>query len=494
MTVTSTTLRNTYTGNNSATVFAYQFRILDETEILVTVDGVTQVLNGGGSDGYTVSGVGNLSGGDITFNTAPASSTSIVLLSNPDFTQEIDYNELDAFPAESHEEGLDRGVIRDLSLKEEIDRAILSPVTTTLTSNVISGTIDATQRALVISTAGVSSSDLANFASDLDVILTSVATGDLLEYDGSNWVNVTTLQGDLTFSGTNTFSASVDFDGGYTVAGSQTVDVGANRIQNVATPTASTDAATKAYVDSFVYPNFISGLAWALDAGDTDHDIEFSAGAAADDTNSDIMVSSGTITKKADAVWAEGDDEGGLDTGTIAVDTWYHFFEIKNPTSGTVDFLISTSLASPVMPTGYTLKRRVGALKTDGSGNFIPVTTYGSGTNRTIQLNTPVQEVNTTSSTTAANITLSSVPTGVKVNAMFTGVGDFAGGAVIFYDPDTGAKTPNQATGLGHIMSANNDGNGYFECFTNTSAQVAWDSNVAGRNIDVSCLGWEEFL
>lgn len=192
MTITSSTLRNTYTGNNSTTVFAYQFRILDETEILVTVDGVTQTLNGGGSDGYTVSGVGNLNGGNITFNTAPASSTSIVLLSNPDFTQEIDYNELDAFPAESHEEGLDRAVIRDLSLKEEVERAILTPVTVSLTTNTISGTIDSTQRALVISTAGVASVDLATFVSSLDVVLTGAATGDLLEYDGTNWVNVTT--------------------------------------------------------------------------------------------------------------------------------------------------------------------------------------------------------------------------------------------------------------------------------------------------------------
>jgi|TARA_R110000851_G_scaffold230776_1_gene383573 hypothetical protein len=51
-------------------------------------------------------------------------------------------------------------------------------------------------------------------------------------------------------TGTATFTPSADFDGGFTVASSQTVDMGANRVTNVGTPTASTDATTKAYVDS----------------------------------------------------------------------------------------------------------------------------------------------------------------------------------------------------------------------------------------------------
>ena len=54
----------------------------------------------------------------------------------------------------------------------------------------------------------------------------------------------------ITITGTPTFTPSADFDGGFTVAGSQTVDMGANRVTNIGTPTASTDATTKAYVDS----------------------------------------------------------------------------------------------------------------------------------------------------------------------------------------------------------------------------------------------------
>ena len=64
-------------------------------------------------------------------------------------------------------------------------------------------------------------------------------------------VNIGNAAGDtITVAGTTTFTPSVDFDGGLTVAGSQTVDFGANRLANIGTPTQATDATTKAYVDS----------------------------------------------------------------------------------------------------------------------------------------------------------------------------------------------------------------------------------------------------
>ena len=76
-----------------------------------------------------------------------------------------------------------------------------------------------------------------------------------LNVDGATTLNGAVTLGDasadaITVSGTATFTPSADFDGGFTVAGSQTVDMGSNRVQNVATPTSTTDAANKGYVDS----------------------------------------------------------------------------------------------------------------------------------------------------------------------------------------------------------------------------------------------------
>jgi hypothetical protein len=50
----------------------------------------------------------------------------------------------------------------------------------------------------------------------------------------------------------------------------------------------------------------------------------------------------------------------GLDTGTIANNTWYAVWVIYDPSTPTVAGLISTSATAPTLPTGYTYKARVG--------------------------------------------------------------------------------------------------------------------------------------
>lgn len=58
-----------------------------------------------------------------------------------------------------------------------------------------------------------------------------------------------------------------------------------------------------------------------------------------------------------------------LDTGSLAVDTWYHVFEISN---GTTDgAILSLSSTAPTLPTGYTFKAYIGVVLTNGSSQFI---------------------------------------------------------------------------------------------------------------------------
>jgi len=86
--------------------------------------------------------------------------------------------------------------------------------------------------------------------------VTNAATfSDTLTVTGATTLNGNVTLGDasgdvITVTGTATFTQSADFDGGLTVAGSQTVDMGGNRVTNIGTPSQSTDAVTKAYVDS----------------------------------------------------------------------------------------------------------------------------------------------------------------------------------------------------------------------------------------------------
>jgi len=86
--------------------------------------------------------------------------------------------------------------------------------------------------------------------------VTNAATfSDSLTVSGATTLNGNITLGNasgdtITITGTPTFAESADFDGGFTVAGSQTIDMGGNKVTNIGTPTQSTDATTKAYVDS----------------------------------------------------------------------------------------------------------------------------------------------------------------------------------------------------------------------------------------------------
>jgi len=114
--------RNDYVGNGVTTAFVTTFPILTATEVSVYLDGVLQ------SAGFTVSGVGQLAGGTITFSSAPSNGVKILLLPNVSNGQEVDYIELGKFPAESHERGLDRAAMRDLQLREVDSRALKFPL------------------------------------------------------------------------------------------------------------------------------------------------------------------------------------------------------------------------------------------------------------------------------------------------------------------------------------------------------------------------------
>lgn len=77
------------------------------------------------------------------------------------------------------------------------------------------------------------------------------------------------------------------------------------------------------------------------------------------------------MTKNLTSNWAAGTGNGGLDTGSIANNTWYYPWLIMNLNTFAVDVLWSASASSPTMPSGYTIKRRIrGAVLTDGSGSI----------------------------------------------------------------------------------------------------------------------------
>ena len=158
MTISSTTVRNSYSGDNSTTTFSYTFKIFADSDIQVIIRSAngtetTKTI----TTHYTVTGAGNSGGGSVIFTSGniPTSTQTVVLRRNIPQTQAIDYIANDPFPAESHEEGLDRATMAIQQLQEEVTRSLKLSKTNTMTSTEFTvGAADRANKILAFDTNG----------------------------------------------------------------------------------------------------------------------------------------------------------------------------------------------------------------------------------------------------------------------------------------------------------------------------------------------------
>jgi len=141
MTISSTTNRNTYTGNGAVDTYSYTFRIFSNTDLLVTVKDTSNVETTLSlTTDYTVTGVGEGSGGTVVLVDSGQAwldgdgdlLTDYVLTIRRvrPLTQTTDIrNQGDFFP-ETHEDAFDHGVMIGQQQQDEIDRSIKLSETT----------------------------------------------------------------------------------------------------------------------------------------------------------------------------------------------------------------------------------------------------------------------------------------------------------------------------------------------------------------------------
>jgi len=447
MTVSSEVKRSDFAGNGSTTAFATGFRFLQNSDIKViqTVDSTgvetvqVEITN------YTLTGAGFDAGGTVTMLIAPPTGTTLTIKRDVPLTQGTDYIENDDFPAESHEEALDKLTMITQQIQEEVDRAL--KLSEAQQSSGLTLPIPVTDRFLQWDVNG----DLQN----VDILLQgALAVSDFAK----------TYLDDLTAAATRTTLSAA----------------------SIASVVAASSATT----------NTISGLIPST-AADADHDITISTGSARDSGDTKILKLTSAITKQLDAAFTEGNNAGALFSGTIAAATTYHWFIIQKDSDGSIDAGASTSLTASDIPTGFTAFRRVFSFDTDSSANIRSFTAFEAGGGELyVDLTNRVQDLSTTTPSIGGATIVLSVPTGIRVLAIFqSALAETVTDAFIIFTGIHQFNVTPTVTNSDLITSAGSTrASGNFERITDTSGSIRHRStNNAVLSFSVNIIGWVDF-
>lgn len=233
---------------------------------------------------------------------------------------------------------------------------------------------------------------------------------------------------------------------------------------------------------------YINGLEISNNGSDADHDIDIAAGQAVDDTNSQYLTLASGLTKQIDATFAKGTNQGGLDTGTVAADTFYYIWIIEQDSTSDIDILISASQTSPTMPSGWTAKAFTGdAVLTDGSANILAFYQYG---NRFV-FDVKINEVANTSPGTSQNTpTISGVPSDYLGIFVCTAIDGSASGNAYFQETDMTDTAPSSALLADMSIEGGARNSIIKEIQVDSSSQIAYRVSQATADVYINTIGF----
>lgn len=117
---------------------------------------------------------------------------------------------------------------------------------------------------------------------------------------------------------------------------------------------------------------YFTGLTLTTNVTDATNDVDIAVGAAASDVSPYyLMQLTSALTKRIDANWVVGTNQGGLDTGSVGNNTYY-IWEIQRSDTLVTDILFSLSSTAPTMPTSYDRKRLISGLTRTAGVNSAP--------------------------------------------------------------------------------------------------------------------------
>lgn len=285
---------------------------------------------------------------------------------------------------------------------------------------------------------------------------------------------------------------TIDPDGTNTINGGLTLVLQPGQKAEVF-KTSSTTFQAGIYGDPQVIPDYVRLLTIANNAGNPNTHIDIAAGSAK--LGALIVANAATLTKRLNATWAAGSGNGGLDTGSPAINTFYHVYGLRKQSDGSFEAVLSLSAAGPTMTllTGYDVIQRLGAIRTNGSGNISAFQQVGN-------IFRVAEVVDFTSGITVAQALMAvSVPTGVKVLAMFRFQATNSGGASDVSITLSPGDNPNLSTSQFYsgqtVGAVSGTKISVGAELTNVSAQVyraAVVTGGGGQTAYIYTYGWQE--
>ncbi len=459
MTVSSTSSRVIYVGNDSATTFAFAFKVNQPADLAVVYTDATGSDFALSPSQYAATGFGLDAGGSVTYplpgGSPIASGTKLTIYRDVAVTQPTSLSNQGAMWPQVIEAALDRLTYIAQKVTDSTSRSLVISPTDSASLNVLP---NATQRANAVL---AFDSQGQPYAGTLTGSLVSVAT-----WIADHFLPAATQQAACNALDAAYLPGSNDFTGGSVQVPTRIAgDNGANAASTAFVATAIANARTSS-LGGTVLRSYLAGLGMSNDGSAPNTKINMAKGICADDGGSLMLVFASPGSLDCTTVGVNG-----LDSGALDINKWYHAFAIAKPDGATA--LLASLSITPALPPGYTLKRRIGSFKTDGSAHIIPFSQNGDE----FLWKTPPIDQNAVNLGTTSTLYMVSVPPSVQTNALFTGSALGGGNAsVVFQSPgqNTLAVT-TQGAGSDLIVVAGTSGNGAggrFSVRTDTSRQI----------------------
>lgn len=483
MTVSSTSSRVIYLGNGSTTTFAFAFKVNQPADLAVVYTDAAGLDYTLSPSQYAATGFGLDVGGSVTYplpgGSPIAAGTRLTIYRDVAVTQPTSLSNQGAMWPQVIEAALDRLTYVAQKVTDAVSRSLVISPTDSVSLGVLP---NATQRAnsvLAFDSQGQP------YAGTLTGSLVSVST-----WIASYFLPAATRQDACNALAAAYLPGSNDFTGGRVqvptrVAGDNGTDAASTAF--VATAIAASQTSS---LGGTVLRSYLAGLGLSNNATTPNTKLDVAAGVCADSTNVQ-MLSMTASTLDCGIAGANG-----LDVGSLANSTWYHVFAIGK-TDGTTALLASTSLGLPTLPATYTLKRRIGSFKTDGSGHILAFVQSGDE----FRWAASVADVNATNPGTSTVTPTLTVPTGAKVTAFGNVVLQVTSTAttILISDPAANNEAPTTTTAVpaapGLTFAAVTGGVNVGTAFavrTDTAAHIRYRLSVSAADVKVGIFthGW----